>query len=405
MRPSVNAMRAGRQNRVVVLETVQHAGAISRTGLVAATGLTPPTITNAVRELIERRLLVPTGERAPRAAGGAGAPSPLLALDGTWHRVLTIHQGVSQLRVGLHDLAGRLLARRDLGARHGERPEAAVTRIARGLRRLCQEEGVDGERIRGVGMGAVGLIDPDGVVRAAPNLGWDEVPLRTLLEEEIQLPLVVRNNTQAMAAGELRFGSVPDQDAVYVYIGTGIGAALIGPEGVREGSHGAAGEIGHLIVPGGTACTCGKVGCLETVAAEPAVARSAGMAPPGQGDYKREVQRLVEEAKRGGAEARAVLARVGDDIGHALAQVVEIVDPGAVIIGGAVAQAGELFLEPLGQAMHANAFAVRGRRVPVRQASFGRDAGLIGAAAVALERFVYHPGAEVLAEPSAGLVR
>lgn len=398
-------MRAGRQNRVVVLDTVQHAGAISRTGLVAATGLTPPTITNAVRELIERRLLTPTGERAPRAAGGAGAPSPLLALDGSWHWVLSIHQGVSQLRVGLHDLAGRLLARREVGARHGERPRAAAARIARGLRDLCAEEGVETERILGVGMGAVGLIDPDGVVRAAPNLGWDEVPIRAMLEEEIQLPLVVRNNTQAMAAGELRFGSIADEDAVYVYVGTGIGAALIGPEGVREGAHGAAGEIGHLVVPGGTACTCGKIGCLETVAAEPAIARAAGTAPPGQGDYKREVRRLVEEAKRGDAAARAVVARVADDIGHALAQVVEIIDPGAIVLGGSIAQAGELFLDPVGQAMHASAFAVRGRRVPVRQASFGRDAGLIGASAVALERFVYHPGAEVLAEPAAGPVR
>jgi glucokinase len=114
---------------------------------------------------------------------------------------------------------------------------------------------------------------------------------------------------------------------------------------------------------------------------------------------------LVDEARRGDPSAREVLARVAADIGHALAQVVEIVDPGAVVVSGVVAGAGDLFLEPLAQAMHGNAFAVRGRRVPVRQAAFGRDAGLIGAATLALDSFVYNPEADVLADPAAAGLR
>ncbi len=407
MNRAVNAVRAGRQNRVLILEAVQRAGAISRSRLVARTGLTPATITNAVRELIELRLVRPTGRLAPRRQATAGAPSILLGLDPSWHRVLSVHQGVTQIRLGVHDLGGSVLAARELPAIPGETPAAAVRRITTGLRDLVRRQRLAPDQVRGVGVGAVGLVDPiSGVVRAAPNLGWSDVALGQMLASALGWPVAVRNNVHGMAAGEVRFGRLPEADAVYVYVGTGIGSGIVAEGKVREGAHGAAGEIGHLTVPGGGPCTCGKVGCLETIAAEPAIVRRAGLAAPGQ--HKQAVARLVELARAGDGAALALLAEVAQGLGRALAQVVEILDPGAVIVNGVIAEAGEAVLGPLAAALHESAFAVRGRLVPVRAASFGRRAGLIGAATLALNEFVYNPEADLFAErapavvPSAG---
>ena len=399
---AVNAVRAARHNRVLILDAVQRAGAISRSQLVSVTGLTPATITNAVRELIELRLVRPTGQLALREAATAGAPSELLALDGAWHRVISVHQGVSLIRVGLHDITGQVLASRELAGRHGEAPRAAVQRMTSAVRELLRDQSVAAEQVRGVGVGAVGLVDPDsGIVRAAPNLGWVDVPLRALLRDALGWPVLVRNNVHGMAAGEVRFAGVPEGDAVYVYVGTGIGSAMIIDGRVREGAHGAAGEIGHLVVRGGRACTCGKIGCLETIAAEPAIIRRARRRVRNNellpGAYKPAVARLVELALAGDVRAKAHLREVAESLGLALAQVVEIVDPGAVILNGVIAEAGDLVLGPLAATLHRSAFAVRGRTVAVRAARFGRYAGMIGAATLALDEYVYHPQADLFA--------
>lgn len=409
MIPAVNAVRAGRQNRVVILDAVQREEAISRSRLVAVTGLTPPTITNAVRELIELHLLCPTGELAPRRRATAGAPSALLGLDRSWHRVLSVHQGVTLLRLGLHDIGGAVLAERELPAVAAEPAKTTVERVTAALRDLCEAERVSRGQVRGLGVGAVGLVDPEsGSVRAAPNLGWSDVPLRQWLESALGWPVVVRNNVHGMAAGEVRFAGLPERDAVYVYVGTGIGSGIITDGRVRDGAHGAAGEIGHLIVPDGGPCTCGKVGCLETIAAEPAIERRASALlrqDRRRRSHKHAVSRLVELAQEGDAGARTVLTEVAGSLGQALAQAVEILDPGAVILNGLIAQAGSIVLEPLSAALHASAFAARGRTVTVRAATFDKQAGMIGAAALALEAFVYNPEADLFTDRTVAAAR
>src|SRR5919202_4817107 len=124
----LNAVTAARQNRAAVLEAIQRAGSTSRAHLSQVTGLTPATISNVVRDLVEWRLVQATGELAPRRKAVAGAPSPLLGLDRSWHRVLSVHQGVSRILLGGHDLAGGVLASAELPAVFGEAPESLVGR-------------------------------------------------------------------------------------------------------------------------------------------------------------------------------------------------------------------------------------------------------------------------------------
>lgn len=395
----VNASRAARLNRVQLLEGVQRAGTISRSELVRITGLTPATITNAVRELVERRLLQETGRAAPRQAARAGAPSYLLALNLDHLRVLAIHQGVTGTRLGIADLAGTLRAEAELDNVPGEPPRAAVRRMADGLRALVAREQLAPDRIAGLGVGAVGLVDPGrDSVRAAPNLGWADVPLGPWLAEELDLPVVVRNNVHGMAAGELRVRGVPEPCALYVYVGFGVGGAVVAGGRVLEGAHGAAGEVGHLAVRGGGRCTCGKTGCLETVASERALVERAGSPAGGdRGATKPAVRRLVEQAEAGDVGAREIVDQAARALGEALAQAVEVLDVGAVIVSGEIARARVSVLEPLAATLRESAFAVRGRQVEVRAAALDKP-GLVGAATLALDAFVFHPEAEILAE-------
>src|SRR5215468_10053572 len=157
----LNAITAGRRNRAQVLEMIQRNGQVSRPFLVQSTGLTPGTISNAVRDLIRLGLVRDTGRFAARVKSTAGAPSPLIGLDGSWHRVLSIHQGVSRILLGGHDLAGRVLAGLELPVRQGEPAEDTIARMAAGARRLLEEQAWTGDQVRGMGMGAVGLIDAD----------------------------------------------------------------------------------------------------------------------------------------------------------------------------------------------------------------------------------------------------
>ncbi|MGH7910281.1 MAG: ROK family transcriptional regulator [Candidatus Dormibacteraceae bacterium] len=407
---AINATSAGRQNRALILETVQRTGAISRSRLARSTGMTPATITNAVRDLIDLGLLMPTGDLAPRQRATPGAPSFLLGLDRRHHRVLSIHQGVSRVRLGLHDIGGAVLASSDLATGVGEPALRTVERTVQAVRRLLRAHKVTRDRVRGVGLGAVGLIDPEsGFVRSAPNLGWVDVPLGALLQKALGWPVIARNNVYGMAAGELRFGGVPEANAVYVYVGTGIGAGIIADNHVLDGEHGAAGEIGHLVVPGGGPCSCGKSGCLETVAAELSIVRRAWSVPEvraaAKAGHKPAVARLVDRAKAGDDRAREILTQVAENLAFALAQVTEIIDPGAIIVSGIVVDAGPLFLEPLATTLRRSTFAARGRNVSVRPAHFGDEAGMVGAAALALEAFVYNPRAELLAERTSRVAR
>lgn len=382
-----------------MLETIQREGPVSRRLLAQRTRLTPATISNVVRDLVRLGLVRDTGRFAPRVKSTAGAPSPLIELDSSWHRVLSVHQGVSRIMIGGHDLAGRVLANLELPMRRGEPAAETVARMAAGVRHLLEGEGWSAGQVRGVGVGAVGLVDADtGTVRTAPNLRWVEVPIRDLLEGALGWPVVVQNNVHAMARGEQRFAGPGQGDAVYLYVGYGIGSGLLTNGRVYLGAHGAAGEIGHLEVPNGGPCTCGKTGCLETIAAEPAIAararRLGGSWPAGD---KETVGELVRQAPER-PECAGLLTDAAQALGHALAQVCEVFDPGMILINGIVTEAGELFMRPVARALREAMFAAADRRMIIRRASFGRHAGMVGAAATALDAFVYSPHAELLAE-------
>jgi glucokinase len=250
----------------------------------------------------------------------------------------------------------------------------------------------------GIGVGAAGMVDfHAGTMRFAPNLAWKEVPIRDLVGKHTGLSAVVDNDANVAAWGEYRFGAGRGyRDVLVVTVGTGIGGGIISGGRLLRGAHGFAGEIGHFIVePGGPWCGCGNQGCWEQVASGRALDRAAReaaenrpdslIATLGGGDAA-QGRHVWEAARRQDRMAIRILDAVGRRLGEGIAGLTNVLDPEAVVIGGGVADIGDLLLDPAREAFRGAVEAPDHRpEVPLVPAQLGNRAGAIGAAALALD--------------------
>jgi predicted NBD/HSP70 family sugar kinase len=379
-------------NNGEVLRTIVRRGEMTRVELAHETGLTPAAISNITRELIERGLLNEVGiSRGKRA----GANAYLLDFPHEQPIFGIIHQGVSALRLAVCNLRGHILDRRVITTPTRYSPEWAVEYIAEALRALLGINGYQPDALFGIGAALVGLIDGEqGMVKRAPSLGWENVAISAMLEREMRCPVALENNVRAMAFGEALFGNGRNwPDFAFVYVGTGIGSGLILHGRPYRGAHNGAGEIGHLTVaPNGEVCACGNTGCLETIAAEPALirhARQRGIELSSlAGGHKKAVEDLAVLALAGDERAREIIMNCGESLGTALANLVDLFNPARIVLHGAITAAGELFFHAVSQCISRRAFQARDEVVELVPATFGSDAGLVGAAAVALDALI-----------------
>jgi glucokinase len=252
------------------------------------------------------------------------------------------------------------------------------------------------EAVAGIGVGAPGPLDPySGVVVHAPNLpGWDGVPLRSIIAERFGRPVELGNDANLAALGEQRFGAGRGvADMVYMTVSTGIGGGIIAGGELFLGHGGFAGEIGHqTILVDGPLCGCGNRGCLEALAAGPAIGRmgrEAAALPRGAallalagGDIAAVTARTVSKAAAGGdAAAIEILRRAATYIGIGLANLCNILNPELFVLGGGVTNSGAFFLDMIRETIPLHAMAAM-RNVRVVRAALGDDVVLMGAVAL-----------------------
>ena len=244
-------------NRALVLQTLYHSGAMSRADLSRETGLTRVTISDLVGEFIHDGIVV---ERGIRETTGPGKPPILIDIDREGHRIVGLDlSGTGAFEGALMSLDGVVLERREV-----PRPDGG-TAAYEAVRALAEELiALSTVPVLGVGVGAPGIVRPDGMVLNSPNLGWSDFPLERLLSAALDLPVLVRNDANAAVLAEYTFGQ-GRPDMLLIKIGRGVGAGLISDSQPLVGSRFAAGEIGHVVVgtDGGPRCACGKDGCLE----------------------------------------------------------------------------------------------------------------------------------------------
>jgi len=290
------------------------------------------------------------------------------------------------LDVGNTRLSAALVSRdgRVLALRRGEAPPTADEAVE-ALVRLTQElMGQADTALEAAGIGFGGPVDTrSGEVRGSfLSSGWEGLPLGRLMAERLGMATWLANDADAGGLGEARFGAGRGASSLlYVNVGTGIGGAVLLDGRLHVGATSSAGEIGHMVLsPDGPVCECGKRGCLQVLASGTAIARRA------RERLHREMtgREVGEAALAGDPQALEVIDEAAWWLGLALANAAQLLDPERIVIGGGVAELGEVFLAPV-RASHCTHTLGPAAQTPIVPAELGYDAGVIGAAAVAME--------------------
>lgn len=281
-----------------------------------------------------------------------------------------------------------------------EGPAKVIDHMVDAVQLSLRRVGLDISAIGGVGIAAAAIIDIGrGLVSDAPNLPrWHNIPLRDRLSDLLGKPVFLLNDASAAALGEHRVGAGCGLDnLIYITVSTGIGGGLVINGQLYNGTDGCAAEIGHMtILIDGPACKCGKRGCFEAMASGTAIARMAverleaggkgRMAELTQGNMGDVTAEMVSQAARqGDGLALSVIDEAACNLGIGLANLVNIINPQMIIMGGGVSKMGGMLFRPARRSMKEHAFKLPARTVRLVRPRLGMDAGLVGAAIYAQE--------------------
>ncbi|MER7786328.1 ROK family transcriptional regulator [Streptomyces albidoflavus] len=367
-----------RANLERVVRAVRLSGSLTQAEIARTTGLSAATVSNIVRELKESG----TVEVTPTSAGGRRARS--VSLSGDAGIVIGVDFGHTHLRVAVGNLAHQILAEEaepldvDASAEQGfDRAELLVGR-------LLDATGVDRAKVAGVGLGVPGPIDvASGMLGSTSILpGWSGTQPALALGERIGVPVAVDNDANLGALGELVWGSGRGvRDLAYIKVAGGVGAGLVIDGQIYRGPGGTAGEIGHITLDeSGPVCRCGNRGCLETFTAARYV---LPLLEPTHGTGLT-MEKVVALAKEGDPGCRRVVADVGRHIGSGVASLCNLLNPSRVVLGGDLAEAGELVLGPIRTSVSRYAIPSAARQLELVPGSLGGRAEVLGALALAL---------------------
>jgi predicted NBD/HSP70 family sugar kinase len=376
--------RAPRQiNRSVVLDLVRQSEPLSRTEIARRTGLTKPTVSAIVEELMRDNAVREIGTEA-----SGGRPARMIQYNEERVAYLGIELGVRQTVVGVADARGRLRAEVAEPAIVGDFKKTLELLASLVPRALSAAE-VPRSRIAGICAAVPGLVDQiTGECVLAPNLGWRNLPLRTALGALFEEPVSLYNVTQAAATAEGRIGvAVGCESYIWIYAGHGVGAGIVIGGRPFFGKEGYSGEIGHCRVEDkGPLCGCGRRGCLETFASISALERALVTANRRAGKklpQRKTLASLVAAANDGDRVARTIFADAGTRLASGVGFLINILSPQLVVIGGELMVAEDWVLGPMRRALPEHAVHAAG--VPIALSSLGERAALQGTLLLAMD--------------------
>lgn len=367
-----------RINTAIVLESILRGAPLSRAQISERTGLNKATVSSLVQDLIDGSLVLETG---PGESSGGRKPVMLEFIANAGHAI-GIDLGVNYIRGVLMDLQGGV--RKELtSALRKTDPDIVVKELCKMIDKLIASAPSCPYGIVGIGVGVPGLVDGSGSVLFAPNLKWRDVPLERQLSDHYGIPVTIDNEANAGALGEQKHGAGRSiANLVYVSVGIGIGTGLILHKSLYKGTSGFSGEMGHLSVEAhGKPCSCGNRGCWEMYASEQSLLEKA------EKMGYRDLEQLLSAAGQGKPEVLELFRGIGEYLGIGIANIVNVFNPDAVIIGNRMSQARDWVEGELRQTVTQRAIGFHLRNVQLLFAELGERSAMMGAGEMAISGF------------------
>lgn len=400
-----NINRVKEHNLRAILRSLLYQGPLSRTQLAKKTTLSATTITNLVDELIEKKIISEYEGEIPPKQRVVGRPQSRLGLNARSRFAVGVQMRVGVYRVALVDLLGEVVDCIETEFVSSTPARSVIEEIANTIELVLSRHNIDRNTILGIGVGAVGLVNyHTGVNILSTNLEWENIPIRDWLFERLDLPVVVDNNVKAMALAEAFFGSGRNTSSlVFIYGRFGVGSGIVVGNRLLRGADLGAGEIGHMIIvaEGGKECHCGQSGCLETLVSESALIQQAQelsqrhpdslVAQYMRSDSDHPLDQIFRAAREGDPIAKEVMECSARYLGIALANIVNLLNPEMIVLGGLYHQGRDLILPIAEKTLQETAFADLGNKVKLRATKFGWRAGVIGAAVLVINSFYFNP--------------
>jgi glucokinase-like ROK family protein len=381
----------------ILVDLIRKYGEFSKSDLVSFTDFSRTKISTCIETLLDKHIIVVND--VTEYTGGRR--SKKYSLNGDFGLVAGVDIGATSIDIGIADFSGKLVARYTEPASVKDGPIRILGRICTLLEILIKENGSELHHLHGIGLGVPGPVDFSvGLLMTPPIMpGWDHYPIIPTIQQWFpSANIVVDNDVNVMAIGEMHQGAGKGVDnLIFIKIGTGIGAGIICEGKIYRGSNGCAGDVGHISVDhNGPLCHCGNRGCLEAIAAGPAIAsRSleaalAGKSPALLQYYESNGHILRAEdvgkaSKEGDVLAIEIVRESGKHIGSVLASLVNFFNPGMIVIGGGVSNIGDLLLSSIRQAVLRRSLPLATRDLQIVFSETGPDAGVIGAINLAMD--------------------
>lgn len=373
-------------NKKAVLNKIRLHGSISRADIAKETGLTRPTVTNIVKELIREDLV----EESHLGESSGGRKPTLLRLNGSGYYVIGVDAGTNVIEAAICNIFGHTILRSEKRITKPIESETFLETMVGVIKKLLDEEVVDPDKIIGIGVAMHGIMNiEEGISYYSSNTGLESVPIKKVLEEKFKYEVALENNSRALALGEFWFGGFEHVNRfVAINIARGVGSGLIINGKLIHGSQYVAGEIGHAVISiDGEPCTCGNNGCFETFVSSGSIVRRA------KKQIRNTPENLTAEdiynyAVERNEEYLHVLEETGYYISIGLLNLINTVNPDTVVLSGGVMKSAEFLMPTILKNVKEKALTSKVRdEVNILVGKLDDDATLLGAAALLFNEY------------------
>lgn len=367
-----------KNNKALVLQLIMEQEPISRADIAQISGLNKTTVSSLVSELLEEELIYESG---PGESSGGRRPV-ILHFNNNAGFAIGIDIGVNYVLCVLTDLKGKILIEKNRFV--NRTPYSSITSIVQEMvESLIAEMPNSKYGVVGIGVGVPGIVNKEGSILLAPNLGWTNIHLKEDLERLFLVPVTIENEANAGAVGEQRFGVGQDnQNIIYISAGIGIGVGILINKQLYQGKNGYSGEMGHMIIEmNGKQCNCGSRGCWEAYASEHALLEMAD-------ESIDSLESLIALAENGDEAARNLFKTIGNYLSYGINNIINTFNPDQVIIGNRLALAKKWIEEPIRNSVKSHTLSFHQQEMQLTFSKLEKYSTALGVSAFVVDSFI-----------------